>query len=201
MTDPKPLFLASGSEIRATLLRNAGLRFDIARPRVDEDAIRASLQAEDAGPRDIADALAEFKAVKVSDKHPGALVIGCDQVLDFDGALLSKPETPEEARAQLAAMRGKRHSLLSAAVLYHRGEPVWRHVGQVRLIMRAFSDAFLDAYLARNWESVRWCVGGYKLEEEGVRLFSRIDGDYFNVLGLPLVEILSYLSATGDLDA
>ena len=195
------IILASGSEIRQTLLRNAGVSFEVQLPRVDEDSVKTALLDEGASPRDIADALAEAKARKVSGKHPEALVIGCDQVLDFDGALLSKPETPEEARAQLAAMRGKRHSLLSAAVLYHRGEPVWRHVGQVRLIMREFSDAYLDAYLARNWESVRWCVGGYKLEEEGVRLFSRIDGDYFNVLGLPLVEILSYLSATGDLDA
>ena len=94
-----------------------------------------------------------------------------------------------------------RETLRKALAALETDGAIWRHVGQVRLIMRVFSDAFLDAYLARNWESVRWCVGGYKLEEEGVRLFSRIDGDYFNVLGLPLVEILSYLSATGDLDA
>ncbi|MEZ5714540.1 MAG: nucleoside triphosphate pyrophosphatase [Paracoccaceae bacterium] len=198
---PRPIVLASGSEIRQSLLRKAGVAFTVAVARVDEETIKQSLLSEGANPRDIADALAEAKAMKQSARMPEALVIGCDQVLDFDGRLLSKPESPDEAKAQLWAMRGKRHSLLSAAVLCHRGRPVWRHVGQVRLTMREFSESYLDAYLARNWDSIRWAVGGYKLEEEGVRLFSRIDGDYFNVLGLPLVEILGYLSISGDLDA
>lgn len=198
---PRPIILASGSDIRQTLLRRAGVEFAAAVPRVDEAAIRQALLTEGANPRDIADALADAKAVKQSLKTPEAVVIGCDQVLDFDGRLLSKPQSADEAKAQLWAMRGKRHSLLSAAVLCRQGRPVWRHVGQVRLTMRNFSERYLDAYLARNWESVRRAVGGYKLEEEGVRLFSRIDGDYFNVLGLPLVEILGYLSISGDLDA
>ena len=197
----RPIILASGSEIRASLLRNAGLSFETVLARVDEDAIKAGLLAEAAPPRDIADALAEAKAMKVGARNPGALVIGCDQVLDFDGTILSKPRDIDEARSQLQAMRGRRHSLLSAAVLCHQGRPVWRHVGQVRLTMRAFSDRYLDAYLDRNWDSLRHAVGGYKLEEEGVRLFSRIEGDYFNVLGLPLIEILGYLTASGDLDA
>lgn len=198
---PRPIILASQSEIRQNLLRNAGVPFDVIVPRLDEDAIKQALLSEGAKPRDVADALAEGKAVKVSAKHPEALVIGSDQVLDFDGTLLSKPRDIDDARAQLLGLRGKRHSLLSAAVLCHQGRPVWRHVGQVRLTMREFSDAFLDAYLPRNWDSIRWSVGGYKLEEEGVRLFSRIEGDYFNVLGLPLMEILAYLSASGDLDS
>ncbi len=157
--------------------------------------------ADGAPPRDIADALAEGKAEKISRKNPEALVIGCDQVLEHRGTILSKPENPEDARAQLKRLRGDRHSLLSAAVIYHEGQPIWRHIGQVRLQMRDFSDAYLDGYIARNWDSIRHAVGGYKLEEEGVRLFARIDGDYFNVLGLPLVEILSYLSTTGDIEA
>jgi septum formation protein len=191
------LVLASTSEIRAALLRNAGVEVQVMPARVDEEAIRAALEAEGARPRDVADTLAEMKARKVGDKMPEALVLGCDQVLDLSGAVLSKPESAEEARAQLRAMRGKAHKLLSAAVLYEAGKPVWRHVGEVRLTMRAVSDSYLDDYVARNWSSIRHAVGAYKLEEEGVRLFSRIDGDYFTVLGLPLMELLGYLGQRG----
>ncbi|TDK44445.1 Maf family protein [Antarcticimicrobium luteum] len=196
-----PIVLASGSQIRATLLRNAGLEVEIMRPRVDEAAVKQALLAEGAPPRDIADALAELKARKISEKTPGALVIGCDQVLEFDGALLSKPETPEAALDQLRQMRGKRHRLLSAAVICRDGRPEWRHVGQVRLTMRAASDAYLQAYVARNWDSIRDAVGAYKLEEEGVRLFTAIDGDYFTVLGMPLLELLNFLMLRGAIDS
>ncbi|WP_102223923.1 Maf family protein [Acidimangrovimonas sediminis] len=195
------IVLASGSRIRADLLRNAGVTIDTAPVRIDEEAIRAGLEAEGAKPRDVADTLAEMKARKGSDKIPGALVIGCDQVLDLGGAVLSKPESLDAARAQLRALRGQRHALLSAAVLYEAGRPVWRHVGVVRLVMRDFSDAYLEEYLARNWPGIGESVGAYKLEEEGVRLFSRIDGDYFTVLGLPLVELLAYLGQRGAIAA
>jgi len=194
-----PLILASGSEIRATLLKNAGLRVETIPAKIDEHSIKASMLAEAAKPRDIADALAEHKARRISVKHQGALVLGCDQVAEIDGHLLSKPETAHEARAQLHRLAGQTHKLLSAAVICQAGQPIWRHVGTVRLTMRALSQPYVADYVARNWQSIRHSVGGYKLEEEGVRLFSRIDGDYFTVLGLPLTDLLSYLIDSGEL--
>ena len=195
----QPIILASASEIRATLLRNAGLNVEVSPARIDEDAIKLALQAEDAPPRDIADTLAEMKARKVSLGRPDALVLGCDQVLQIDKECLSKPTSQEDAVAQLRRLRGKTHKLLSAAVLYNAGEPQWRFVGEVRLTMHTLSDGFIEDYVARNWDSIRYSVGGYKLEEEGARLFSRVNGDYFTVLGLPLLDLLSYLSLRGDL--
>lgn len=196
----KDLILASGSMIRATLLRNAGVPFTAIQPRVDEETVKRALIAEGASPRDIADALAEAKARKVSGRNPEALVLGCDQVLDHGGTVLSKPATRAAAEEQLRALRGGRHQLLSAAVVYDNGRPVWRHVGVVRLEMRVFSDDYLAGYLDRNWPDIADSVGGYKLEQEGVRLFSRIEGDYFTVLGLPLVDLLGWLMLRGDLD-
>lgn len=196
----RSLVLASASVVRRQLLENAGVPVTAEPARIDEDAMKAALMAESAPPRDIADSLAEAKARKVSTRYPGALVLGCDQVLAHDGASLSKPATPVDARAQLARLRGGQHRLLSAAVLYRDEEPLWRHVGTVRLTMRDATDGYLDAYVARNWDSIRHSVGAYKLEEEGVRLFTRIEGDYFTVLGLPLLELLSYLTLRGEID-
>lgn len=194
---PRPLILASGSEIRLQLLRNAGLDVTAQVARIDEAMIRAGLEAEAASPRDIADTLAEMKAARVAVRAPEALVLGCDQVLEFRHKVCGKPETRDEARAQLTALRGQTHKLLSALVLYDAGEPVWRHVGEALLSMRPFSDAFLDDYLDRNWPSVGQSVGGYKLEEEGIRLFEGIEGDHFTILGLPLLPFLTYLGTRG----
>lgn len=194
------LILASASPVRSRLLSNAGLPHEALPARIDEEAIRAALLAEGASPRDIADALAEAKARKLSQKFPEARVIGCDQVLDLGGEVLSKPETPAEAAEHLRRMAGKTHRLLSAAVIYEGGEPVWRHVGTVRLTMRELSESFLTGYLERNWQSLRGCLGAYKLEEEGVRLFTRIEGDYFTVLGLPLIELLNHLALRGAIE-
>lgn len=198
-SDPRPILLASGSTVRAALLRNAGVSLQIAAPRIDEASIRAALEADGASPRDIADALAEMKARKVSDRQPDALVIGCDQVLDLDGQILGKPRTDAEARAQIVALRGRTHRLLSAVVVCHGGRPLWRHVGTARLTMREVSDDYLDDYLARNWPDIGNSAGAYKLEAEGVRLFSRIEGEYFTILGLPLIELLTWLSIRGDI--
>ena len=192
-----PLILASASPIRAELLRRAGVAVEALPARVDEAAIRAALEAEGVRPRDLADTLAEMKARKIADRHPARWVLGCDQVLDLGGVVFAKPDTPDAARAQLQALRGKSHKLLSAAVLYEAGLPVWRHVGEVRLTMRVFSDAYLDDYIARLWPGIGESVGAYKLEGEGVRLFDRIEGDYFNILGLQLIELLRYLGQRG----
>lgn len=194
------LVLASASTIRADMLRRAGLEIDIMPARIDEGAIRDALISEGAPPRDVADALAEGKARKVAGRMPGQLVLGCDQVLSMKGRLYEKPATVQEARAQLAELRGQTHQLLSAAVVYEDGEPVWRHVGVARLTMRPFSDAYLDEYVTRNWPGISDSVGAYKLEEEGVRLFAQVVGDYFTILGLPMLEFLNYLSLRGEID-
>ncbi|WP_461468924.1 Maf family protein [Pararhodobacter sp.] len=193
------LILASGSTIRATLMRNAGLEFEIAIPRIDEQGLRESLLAEGATARDIADALAEYKTRRIAQRQPDALVLGCDQILECDGALLAKPTSLDDARSQLRSLRGKTHRLHTAAVLYDRQEPVWRHVSTPRLTMRAFSDAFLDSYLQSEWEAIRHCVGCYRIEGPGVRLFSRIEGDLFAIQGLPLLELLEILVTRQDI--
>ncbi|MDZ4312268.1 MAG: Maf family nucleotide pyrophosphatase [Cypionkella sp.] len=194
---PRPLLLASASPIRLQLLRNAGLEVTAQPARIDEDLIRQSLQADAATPRDIADALAEMKARKLAEKNPDALVLGCDQILAFRGQVFGKPETREEARAQLTGFRGQTHQLISALVLYDGGKPIWRHMSEAKLTMRDLSDSYLDDYITRNWHALRHAVGGYKLEEEGIRLFSAIEGDYFTILGLPLLPLIGYLGTRG----
>ena len=196
-----PIILASSSPIRAQLLQQVRLPFEIEPARIDETTIKDALLAEGAKPRDIADALAEGKARKVAFKFADRLVLGSDQVLDFKGTVFSKPRTQEDAIAQLIELRGRSHNLFSAAVIYEAAKPVWRHVGQVRLTMHDLSDEWLIAYVSRNWDSIRHSVGGYKIEEEGARLFSRIEGDHFNILGLPLLELLSYLSLRGTISS
>lgn len=191
------ILLASASEIRLSLLQAAGIAAHAAPARIDEEAIRHALQAEGATPRDLADTLAEMKARKLAEKNPGTLVLGCDQVLEMKGQIFAKPESQEEGIAQLRQLRGQTHKLLSAAVLYEDGRPIWRHVGEARLTMRDLSDSYIDDYVQRNWDSIRHSVGGYKLEEEGVRLFSAIQGDHFTILGLPLIPLISYLQTRG----
>lgn len=193
------IILASGSPTRAAMLTAAGIAHRVEVPRVDEAAIRDALTSEGATPRDIADALAEAKTRRISQRHPRGLVLGADQVLELGGQVLAKPASPADAVAQLQRMSGQTHRLLSAAVLFEDGRPVWRHVGVARLTMRTLSPAFVEDYVARNWEEIRSSVGCYRIEGEGVRLMARIEGDHFTILGLPLVELLNYLVGRGDL--
>lgn len=192
-----PILLASTSVIRASLLRNAGLQISTHPARIDEASVRAALEAAGATPRDLADTLAEMKAERLAFRYPDALVIGCDQVLEFQGRVFGKPSDTADLRAQLLSLRGKSHQLLSAVVVFDEGRPVWRHVGRARLTMRQFSDDWLEDYVSRNGTDLLTSVGGYKLESEGVRLFSRIEGDYFTILGLPLLPLLDWLTVRG----
>ena len=194
---PAPLILASGSETRRDMLQNAGLEIEVIKPRVDEGMMRDAMLADEANPRDIADALAEMKARKISEKYPERLVLGCDQVLDFRGILYSKATSKEKAVQHLTELRGARHSLLSAAVVYEDGKPIWRHIGQARLTTRVYSDVFISDYVDRNWDEIRHCVGCYQLEAEGVRLFAQVEGNHFTILGLPLIELVNYLTLKG----
>ncbi len=194
---PRRLILASGSATRLGLLQATGLDVQAMPVAVDEPALRAALTAEGASPRDIADALAEMKARKRADKMPDDLVLGCDQILDLGGRIFGKPETPEHAFELLCALQTGPHRLLSALVLYDNAKPVWRHVGQVTLTPRGLSDTWLRGYVARNWDQIRHSAGAYQIEAEGIRLFQSIDGDYFTVLGLPLLPLLNYLADRG----
>ena len=185
----KPLTLASGSQVRAALLRDAGLEFDIAVSGVDEDAVKV----EHSGTPDaLALKLAEAKARAIA---RDGLVVGADQILVCDGALFDKPKDMDEARENLKKFRGRTHALVSGTVLLDDGEPVWSLTEQARLTMRYFSDEFLEAYLLEVGDEVLKSVGCYQLEGPGVQLFESVDGDYFAILGLPLMPLLAALRA------
>jgi septum formation protein len=186
------IILASKSAARRAVLTGAGVPFEVKVAGVDEDAVKAGLLAEGAGPRDIADALAELKAIRVS-RSQGGFVIGADQTLELDGRLYDKAESLDEARERLVALRGKTHKLHSAVVVAKDGAPIWREVVTATLTMRDFSDAFLEAYLKAEGEEAMGSVGCYRLEGPGAQLFSRIEGDYFAILGLPLLGLLDLL--------
>lgn len=189
--------LASGSRTRAEMLERAGVRVTLAPAAVDEEEIKLAARAEGAPVEDVAEALAEMKAQRVTRKHPGALVIGADQMLDCEGRWFDKPRDRTAARAQLQELRGRTHRLVSCAVVIRDGERLWHHVDRARLTMRPFSDAFLDSYLNAAGDEVLQSVGAYHLEGLGAQLFHRVDGDFFTILGLPLLPLLGFLRVHG----
>jgi len=194
------VILASKSAARRAVLTGAGIGFEVQVSGVDEDVLKDQLLAQGASVSQIAEALAEQKALKVSQTVPG-LVIGSDQTLEFEGRLYDKAETLEAARERLQTLRGKTHQLHSAVVVARAGEVIWREVVSSTLTMREFTDAFLESYLASEGPEALGSVGCYRLEGPGAQLFSKIEGDYFAILGLPLMGLLDLLRAHGEVKA
>jgi septum formation protein len=177
------------------LLTSAGLEFEAMKPDMEETDLKASMTLSDPAAR--AEMLAHAKAVSLAIRLPDAIVIGADQVLNFNGQAFDKPETIAEARRQLVQLRGREH-WLEAAICCARGEDVlWQHLGRARLVMRPFTDMFLSQYLEQLGSDVLTSVGGYKLEGAGIQLFDTIEGEYFTILGLPLLPLLAFLRSQG----
>ena len=197
----RPIILASASGSRQALLRGAGVTFEAIPSDVDEATIKTVSRDRGASVAETALALARAKATAVQPDAPGSIVIGADQMLELDGAWFDKPVDMAAARRQLEALRGQTHTLHSALVLLGPDGELWSHVEPAHLSMRAFSDAFLDAYLDEVGADALKSVGGYFLEGVGVQMFERVEGDYFTVLGLPMTPLLSALRATGALPA
>jgi septum formation protein len=193
-----PLILASASTSRARILEAAGLVFIVEPPGLDEAAMRQAISGERSlDPHDIAEVLARTKAEAVSDLAPTAYVIGGDQVLALGDAILSKPDSMEAARRQLLDLSGKTHTLQTSVAVATNGEAIWTETTIATLIMRKLSPEFIGRYLAAAGEEVLGSVGAYQLEGLGVQLFETIDGDYFSILGLPLIPLLDTLRREG----
>jgi septum formation protein len=190
------IILASTSATRAKLLRAAGVAFEAAAPHVDEEALKHGLRELGMSPRDQADALAEAKALSVSRRRPG-LVVGADQILALGREAFDKAPDRDAAKERLQALRGQTHSLFTGVVVASDGTPIWRHIDETRLTMRGFSDGFLDSYLDRVGADAFESVGAYRLEGLGAQLFERVEGDFFSVLGLPLLPLLGFLRLHG----
>lgn len=191
MTDK--LVLASKSPFRSALLKNAGIEFSTASADIDERAVEAPLYETGATPEEVAQVLAEAKALDVSEKNPGAVVIGCDQTLSLGDEIFHKPADMEAARRQLLKFSGKTHQLNSAVVLVKDGKTLWRHVSIARMIMRDLDPGFVGRYLGRVGDVALSSVGAYQVEGLGIQLFEKIEGDYFTIVGLPLLPLLAEL--------
>ncbi|MEL6861285.1 MAG: Maf family protein [Pseudomonadota bacterium] len=186
------IILASGSASRRALLAGAGVEAQSIKPNVDEDSAKIAMRAEGVKVRDQAMQLAEMKALKISRTHPG-LVIGGDQMLNLEGEAFDKPKDLAQAKSHLEALSGKAHHLETAIVIAENGEFVWRHLARPKLTVRTLSDGFIDSYIETCGEPLLSTVGAYQLEGPGAQIFSKIEGDYFSILGLPLLPLLDYL--------
>ncbi len=193
MAEGEKFILASSSATRRELLTRAGLTFEAVAPGVDEEEVKASLRSRRATGAAAAEALAELKAIKISGTNPGVLVIGADQMLVCGTLWFSKPETIEQARDQLLTVRGKTHELFTCVCVARDGVRLWHHTETARLTMRNFSDSFLDDYLRQTGSGALQSVGAYQVEGAGIQLFSRILGDYFSIMGLPILPLLDFL--------
>ncbi|HEX7741273.1 MAG TPA: Maf family protein [Sphingobium sp.] len=196
------IVLASQSASRRALLSAAGVPFEAMSPGVDEEAAKEALRADGLDARALADALAELKALRISRRVPGGLVLGCDQTLSLDdGAMIDKAVDRADATRILKLLSGRVHHLHSAAVIALNGEAIWRHVERVRMTVRPLSDAFIADYLDREWDECRWCVGCYRIEGPGAQLFAKVEGSQFAIQGLPLLPLLDFLRIRGVLTA
>lgn len=193
------IVLGSASATRRDLLESAGISFVVDTAAVDEDSIKASMREQTGNPARVAELLAELKATRVSARHPGAIIIGADQMLDCEGVWYDKPADLAAARTQLMTLRGRSHRLTSAVVAVRDGSRLWHHSDSARLTMRQFSDAFLDDYLSRAGNDVLSSVGAYQLEGLGAQLFLAVEGDHFTILGLPLLPLLDFLRENGEI--
>jgi len=191
--ESKLVVLASASSSRANLLRSAGITFDTIPAKVDEDAVKESLGAEGASAVQCAETLAELKAVKISQRHPNTLVVGADQLLECEGKWFDKPVDMAGAKTHLETLRGQTHILATSVVVAMNGARIWHHNASPSLTMRTFTDTFLRDYLVDVGPAALSSVGAYQLEGRGIQLFDRIDGDFFTILGLPLLELLTFL--------
>ena len=194
------IVLASGSRFRRAMLEAAGVDIDVAPAKIDERAVEMTLEGSGASAEDLAQVLAEAKALEVSERHPGRLVLGCDQTLSLGDELFHKPEDMEDARRHLLKLSGRTHQLSSAAVLARNGAALWRHVGIARLTMRRLEPAFIGRHLARVGPMALNSVGAYQIEGEGIQLFDKIEGDHFTIVGLPLLPLLEELRELGAID-
>ncbi|MGB5483264.1 Maf family protein [Parasphingorhabdus sp.] len=193
-----PLILASKSQARLAMLTAAGVPVEAIAPNVDEESLKEGLKSEGVTARNLADALAEAKAVRLSRRTGTALVLGADQVLALeDGVMLDKPVDPADAIAHLKLLSGKKHKLFSAAVIAEQGRPVWRHIDIATLSVRNLGDSFIEQYVESEWDNIRHCVGCYEIEGRGAQLFSAITGSQFTIMGLPLLHLLDYLRIRG----